>query len=360
LLSDVHMPETDGYDLVEEIRRDGSFNNLKIVFLTSAGGTGDLERCEELNVAERLMKPVKQSELIEVMVRTMAGLPTDAVEGRLNFQSSRQSHIPPQRILLVEDSKPNQRLACAILNERGHEVTIAENGIQALEMLEQSQFDIVLMDVQMPVMDGLEATAQIRQREGQSSRHQQIIAMTAHSIEGDRERCLEAGMNDYVAKPIRRETLFLALANAAQRNGTLESKQDCRASLPQVGSTRSPDRTGTESHVHLNKLLSQLNGNRTQLAEIAESYIQESEDSIRRLKVALDNANLKELRRLAHGLKGAMQMFDATTAAEGAQKLEELAESNELAAAESLLASVEVNVDITIRALKIMLNEETY
>jgi CheY-like chemotaxis protein len=214
------MPGVDGFDLAERLRADARFARLPIVFLTSAGQTGDLQRCEQLAIAARLVKPVKQSELFRVMAR-VAGVergaePEDAVRRVVREPAvAAPASLAPLRILLVDDSTANRKVALAMLG-RSHRIETAENGRIALEKLEQAEFDVVLMDVQMPEMDGYEATAEIRKREARSGGHLHVIAMTAHALQGDREKCLAAGMDDYVAKPVRRDRLFAALARVTR------------------------------------------------------------------------------------------------------------------------------------------------
>jgi CheY-like chemotaxis protein len=224
VLSDVRMPDEDGYSLAERIRGDPRLSGVEIIFLTSAGETGDLGRCRELGIAARLLKPVKQNELCQVMARSLS-----RGAGRtLSVRALRQaaighaiggSEVAPLRILLVEDSPANRKVACAMLANQGHQIAVAENGREALEKLAEGEYDVVLMDVQMPEMDGFETTAALRAREQGSGRHLPVIAMTAYALQGDREKCLAAGMDDYVPKPLRRDDLFAALSRAAAAAG---------------------------------------------------------------------------------------------------------------------------------------------
>lgn len=366
LISDVHMPDCDGFGFVEAIRQDSRFDKLTIIFLTSAGEAGDMSRCDRLRVAERLMKPVKQSELFEVMLRALK-IDSRALTSQPSLDGEGLPHVPPQRILLAEDSKANQQLALAILNEHGHEVTVAENGLEALDRLELQTFDIVLMDVQMPKMDGFETVARIREREQQTGGHQQIIAMTAHAIQGDRERCLDGGMDDYVSKPIRREVLFIALANAADKAGTLTSteagaggsdestiaREDFHTELPSPGEALSPG--NDVPYVCLDRLLNQLGGDRANLRMITESYVEETEEHLTGISDANQSGDWKEVRRRAHTIKGAMRMFEAEDAATTAEKVEELAAAGGGNNAASLLVEMDRNVRVVLARLKQML-----
>ncbi len=209
ILADVHMPEMDGFTLVEELRRDPSLDGTAVVMLTSGGQRGDGARCASLRIAGYLTKPVGQAELKETILQVL-GAPAKAAHPVVTRHSLREAGPGrmPLHILLTEDNTVNQQVAKRLLEKRGHGVRVAENGRQALEFLEKERFDLVLMDVQMPKMDGFEATAAIRRKERQTGGHIPIIAMTAHAMSGDEERCLQAGMDAYLTKPLKVESLL--------------------------------------------------------------------------------------------------------------------------------------------------------
>ncbi len=202
VLSDVNMPEVDGLTLTEWIRQDPDLAATTVIVLTSGARPADLKRCDELNVAAHLMKPVKQSELFDAH-RDVVGSATREVEGEETIPGERKVVLPSLRVLLAEDSLVNQKLIVGLMEKHGHSVVVVGNGKDAIAALASQEFDVVLMDVEMPEMDGLEATAVIRVQERHTGKHVPIIAMTAHAMTGDRERCLEAGMDEYVSKPIR-------------------------------------------------------------------------------------------------------------------------------------------------------------
>ncbi len=207
ILTDMHMPAMDGFGLVEQIRRRPELCTATILMLTSAGGRGDIERCRELGVAAYLLKPIRQAELRDAITRVMgvrgdaqfAGAPAEAKSGVGEARGAGEF----LRVLVAEDNAVNQRLILRLLEKRGHHVTVAGNGLEAVNAAEKGNFDLVLMDVQMPEMDGFEATATIRAREKRSGTHLPIIALTAHAMKGDREKCLAGGMDDYLTKPIQ-------------------------------------------------------------------------------------------------------------------------------------------------------------
>jgi PAS domain S-box-containing protein len=209
ILTDMHMPKMDGFELVERIRHRPELSAPMIMMLTSAGHRGDAERCRELGVAAYLLKPIRQSELREAIARVLGAREQHGAIPLLTRYSLQDARDPESvlRVLVAEDNPVNQRLVVRMLEKRGHRVAVAGNGREAVDILAKDSFDIVFMDVQMPEMDGLEATARIREKEEGSERHQIVIALTAHAMKGDRERCLAAGMDAYLSKPIRPQEL---------------------------------------------------------------------------------------------------------------------------------------------------------
>jgi len=219
VLTDANMPEMDGFSLAQQVGEDAQLSDTIVIMLTSGGRPGEIARCRELGVAANLLKPIKQPELFDAIVSSLgiaggeAAPPSEPSEERLK-------KLRPLRVLLAEDSRVNQVLAVGILERDGHSVEVANHGKEALLALESNDFDLILMDVQMPEMDGLETTRRIREQEKGTSRHTPIVAMTAHALTEDRQRCLEAGMDEYVSKPILvnelMEGIEIALANAAR------------------------------------------------------------------------------------------------------------------------------------------------
>jgi len=207
LLADSHMPDVDGFMLVGQIQRSPDLSSLITIMLTSGGQRGDGVRCKELGIAAYLIKPVLQADLLDTLLQALAtrgGIDQPAqVVTRHTLREGR-----PLRILLAEDNVVNQKVASRILEKQGHLVVVAPDGAQALDALEKQSFDLVLMDAQMPVMDGFQATAAIRRLELRTRAHIPIIAMTAHAMVGDRKRCLQAGMDGYIAKPVHAHELF--------------------------------------------------------------------------------------------------------------------------------------------------------
>ncbi|MFH1862611.1 MAG: response regulator, partial [bacterium] len=215
---DGQMPEMDGFELAQRIKADPNLINTVLIMLTSAGKRGDAARCRELGINGYLTKPVKQSELLDMITTALGSAESKRKESLLITRHTLRENIPGLHILVAEDNLVNQRLVVRLLEKKGYQVTVANNGKEALTILHsqrKDKFDLVLMDVQMPELDGLEATRIYRQREAETENHLPIIAMTAHAMKGDRERCLEAGMDDYVSKPIKAEELYKLLEDFA-------------------------------------------------------------------------------------------------------------------------------------------------
>jgi CheY-like chemotaxis protein len=212
LMTDVHMPGMDGFTLVEKVREDPELARTTVILMLSSGDQRrDAARCRELGVAVYVMKPIRRTELIEAILTALNHAPSAAGARAAQPPSEgpdSDERAAGWRILVVEDNPVNQVLARRLLTKRGHDVTTAGNGREALLALEREEFDLVLMDVQMPEMDGFEATSEIRSREQTTGRHLPIIAMTAHAMKGDEEQCLRAGMDGYITKPIRPQELF--------------------------------------------------------------------------------------------------------------------------------------------------------
>lgn len=220
IVTDMHMPKMNGFELVEQIRKTPELCTSTIMMLTSAGHRGDAERCQKLGVSAYLLKPIRQSELREAIAKVLGAREQEGMIPLVTRYSlgDARDRLEILRILVAEDNLVNQRLVVRLLEKRGHRVIVAANGKEALAALEKETFDLILMDVQMPEMDGFEATAAIRRKEKSSGLHQMIVALTAHAMKGDQERCLAAGMDGYLSKPIRPQELDEALARYGARH----------------------------------------------------------------------------------------------------------------------------------------------
>ncbi len=332
VLTDGMMPDMDGFDLAEQIQRRPELTRATVLMLSSAGQTGDRARCRELGVSGYLTKPVKQSDLLDTIM-TALGTSSPPAAAPPPAASESVPGLRPLRILLAEDNAVNQRLAVRTLEKRGHVVIVAANGREALDTLDQTKepFDVVLMDVQMPEMDGFEATAAIREREQTTKTHLPIVAMTAHAMKGDRERCLAAGMDGYVSKPLQTSELFAALADVLSNATSAEEEEpafDREAALERV-----------EGDLEL-------------FDEIAGLFLEEAPTLLGQIKDAVAHGDASGLERAAHSLKSSVGTFSAASAQESARALETMGRENDLANAPKILARLEKQVARLEQALR--------
>jgi CheY-like chemotaxis protein len=322
VLLDGQMPEMDGFTVAEQIKRDPELDDTVILMLTSAGQPGDAARCRALGVAAYLTKPVKQADLARAIGKGL-GI-ADAAEPR-PADAPRTTGERPLRILLAEDSLVNQKLVLRLLEKHGHAVTVAGTGREALAALERQRFDVVLMDVQMPEMDGFEATHALRLREATTGGRVPVIAMTAYAMKGDRERCLEAGMDAYVSKPIGAAELF----------GALE------AVLPRPAAPPVPPPTDA---LDWSAALARVAGDGALLKEMIALFGQECPGLLRDLRDAVAGQDAAKLKRAAHTLKGSLDIFAAKPAFAAALTLETMGRTGNLAGAGEALTVLEAEM----------------
>ena len=312
VLLDAMMPETDGFDLAEQIRLRPGLAGATLMMLSSAGQPGEAAQCRALGLAACLTKPIKQSELLDTIMNTLdaASLPTRLAPTE---PPPPTPGVRPLRILLAEDNAVNQRLAVRLLEKRGHSVAVANNGRQAVDALARESYDLVLMDVQMPEMDGFEATGAIRQREAQAGGHIPIVAMTAHAMKGDRERCLAAGMDGYVSKPLQaQELLNIVDALVVAPEGASEAP---------AAPTAEPEARVFDQAAALNRV----EGDEELLRELAGLFLEEAPGLLAQMRQALTTGDADGLERAAHSLKGSASNIDAHATFEAARDLESLA-----------------------------------
>jgi len=210
----------DGFGLLQEIRRRPEIPPVSVVMLTSGSHSGDAERCRELGILSYLYKPVRKQELLAAIRRSLGRAQTTSLPLAV-MPAGRSATAKSLHILLAEDNRINRIVATRMLQKLGHTLVVAGNGNEALSLLATQSFDLVLMDIQMPGMDGLTATMRIREDERSTQLHLPIIAMTAHAMKGDRERCIAAGMDGYVSKPISRPELERSIGIALNERGSI-------------------------------------------------------------------------------------------------------------------------------------------
>jgi len=318
-LLDGMMPHMDGFMLAERIRHIPRLGEMPIIMLSSAGNAIGPQRCREVGINHCLIKPAKQSDLLDTIVNVLEIATADEL-GPQTTPSDRSEHVVSLRILLAEDGLVNQKVAVSLLEQRGHTVSVANNGQEALDACTRESFDVVLMDVQMPIMDGFQATERIRQQEKTSGNHIPIIAMTAHAMKGDREQCLAAGMDAYIAKPIRANDLYDVVEGIIDR----------------VGASRDEDAATTETTEAIDRdfLLKQVGGNTQTLNEVVEVFTLECPKLMEEIRAAITDSDLDRLQRAAHTLKGSIQIFGIEGLAVTAQQLENMGRQKNLTRAE--------------------------
>jgi signal transduction histidine kinase/DNA-binding response OmpR family regulator/HPt (histidine-containing phosphotransfer) domain-containing protein len=330
VLTDVQMPEMDGFDLAEQIKQHPELTKATIMMLSSAGQPGERARCHELGVAAYLTKPIKQSELLDTIM-TVLGTPSARTR---EPSPAPQGSVPARRrlhFLLAEDNAVNQRLAERMLEKRGHTVVVANNGKAALHALEHEAFDLILMDVQMPEIDGLEATMAIRAKEKATGAHIPIVAMTAHAMQGDRERCLAAGMDGYVSKPLQAQELFAVVESLAPARAEAQTDTPVGATLPGP----------MEPVFDRNVALDRVQGDHELLREIVGLFFEETPALMRQIEEAIAHRDAKALERAAHTLKSSVGTFGAKAAFDVAQRLETLGRGGDFTNAEMAYAELE-------------------
>jgi signal transduction histidine kinase/DNA-binding response OmpR family regulator len=314
VLIDGHMPQMDGFQLAERIQQNPKLAGAIVLMLTSGGQPGDIDRCRELGISAYLIKPIRRSELLDVVLRVLDAAPKEIIMDR---EESLLPHAAARklRFLAAEDNPVNQRLIARLLEKAGHSVTVVGDGLAAVNASRRDSYDAILMDVQMPLMDGHEATRQIRRLEQTTGAHVPIIAMTAHAMKGDREKCLEAGMDDYIAKPLHKQELLQALHEQTARKSLAVEKPPAPAFAPiSLG-----DELDIEAALRL------MGGDEELFCELCRLFLQESPALIGSVRTALAQGDSTAVYRAAHKLKGSLSTIGGLKATRAALVLEELA-----------------------------------
>ncbi len=339
IVTDVQMPQMDGLSLAENIRRQSAFSTIPIILISSSVQQGEPSRCRALGHSAYLSKPVQPSELFDAMLDMLSIKKPAAQTKAMRTAEATSARKRAMKILLAEDNAVNRKLAKTLLEKHGYTVVNAENGREALEVLGREQIDLILMDMQMPVMDGFEAMRAIRESERDSGKHIRIVALTAHAMKGDRARCLEAGADDYVTKPIRTTELLAAL-----------DRSEAGAPVGEVAAGSASAAPGAILDVQ--RALQRLDGDSELLEELATLFADEGVKNIRDIHEAFAAADAKLLERLAHTVKGASANIGAASLSHAALVLEELARSGDLTNAAEKIAALERELARLLPAIK--------
>jgi signal transduction histidine kinase/DNA-binding response OmpR family regulator/HPt (histidine-containing phosphotransfer) domain-containing protein len=340
VLLDANMPELDGFAVAERICQQPELAGATIMMLSSAGQYADTERCRALNISAYLTKPVAPKHLLDAICRVL---------GRGGEAAPVATPRPPQmapagagqrrKVLLAEDNPVNQKVAAGLLGKRGHDITIVANGLEALEALARETFDVVLMDVQMPEMGGLEATEEIRRREKETGQHVRIVAMTAHAMSGDRDRCLSAGMDGYLSKPIKPDMLYAVVEEDAPGKDA-----------PRARPARTEARPGPA--VDGSALMERLGGDRQLFTEVIQAFMDDCPAQLRAIKSAVDGRDVDLVRTTAHTLKGTAGNLSANGLFAAAQTLERVAAERRVEALEAAWRQLAVEATHVLDTLR--------
>ncbi|ACD95264.1 Hpt sensor hybrid histidine kinase [Trichlorobacter lovleyi SZ] len=338
LLTDLQMPDCDGWGLVEQIRNDQRYDELKLVLLPSAGKRGDARRCRELKVNGYLTKPVIHSELYEALKAIIHGKeqPGSSPVTRHHVREAQGSCS----ILLVDDVEINRELARIILEKRGHRVVQAANGLEAVDAARKERFDLVFMDIQMPLMDGFEATNEIRSFElSQGLQPVPVIAMTAYALQGDRDRCLAAGMDGYIAKPIKEDDLCRVIGQMAFGRSDQELLQVV-IEQPEIvlPAEQEPDLYPVFDR---QALLTRLGGNEALIQKFVSMFFESADEHMTQLRQAAKEGDAEQLRAKAHALKGSAGNVGACALSMAAAELETAARELQQTEQPELLSRLE-------------------
>ncbi|WP_413173645.1 response regulator [Anabaena azotica] len=343
---DMQMPEMDGLTLAEKIRNLPNYKRLPLIMLSSIGNVQNYENSQQVNLefAAYLNKPIKKSQLLKILINIFSN---DVIMNKDNISASTQSKFDhlmadklPLKIIVAEDNVVNQKVAINILQRLGYRADVAANGLEVLAALRRQAYDVILMDLQMPEMDGLTATRQICQEWPLSSRPW-IIAMTANAMQGDREKCLEAGMNDYTTKPIRIEELTKALSNCQKHSVTMnKNEKDMDKSILEAAALE-----------ELRDII--CSNNIEEFIQIIECYLEDTPQRFQVIEQAINQGDAKTLQLEAHALKSSSAIVGAKNLSQIFKKLEDLGRDANLGDATLLLSQAMTEYHQVDAALKL-------
>jgi CheY-like chemotaxis protein len=330
-LIDYQMPDVDGFGLAEEIKKRPELGPTLIMMLSSVGERGDAMRCRQMGVSAYLTKPVRQAVLLDAILAVLDGNNSAMEEPVLVTRHTVAETRNGMSVLLAEDNAVNAKLVAAVLLKHGHTVKTVVNGREAVEAVRNEHFDVVLMDVQMPEMDGHEATIAIRKSEEGTGEHLTIVALTAHAMKGDREACLEAGMDEYLTKPVHVKELLAVLERVSVGAVGRRTKKPLPA----------PAQPQAEKAFDLDEVLARVEGDRDLLNELITIFRSESPKLLTDIRRYAEQKDGKGLQQSAHALKGAAGNLGARRASSAALAMEMLARGGDLSLALDRLGELE-------------------
>ena len=340
----MQMSEIDGETLGQKIKKDPDLAETILILITSIGVRGDVARLQKSGIAGYLNRPVKQSQLyhcLAMAVGMQKEQPNDRPAAIVTSHSIKDEQKRRIKILLAEDNVINQKVALNILEKSGYRADVVANGKDAVRAMGMAPYDLVLMDVQMPEMDGLEATNQIRKNEAQLATRTPIIAMTAHTMQGDRDKCLAAGMDDYISKPVNPQELLEKIEKWISKG---EKDADAKNDSP-VDHGRFDRKAGTPP-IDIEKALARAMGDRAFLNMLIGEFVKNLPEQIEALRFAVDKEDVKALAKQAHALKGASANLSANRISAVAKKLEHMGYSGNLTDVENEIMALEKEVTL--------------
>jgi two-component system, sensor histidine kinase and response regulator len=352
IITDMHMPEVDGFQFVQRVRQNSTLTAPTIMMLTSGGHRGDVDRCRELGIAAYLNKPIRGEELKAAIVQALGEGSLDDAFTMLQPKPQYRGAGSAFKILLVEDNTINQKLATRLLEKRGHHVVVASDGLEALNAVETQTFDLMLMDIQMPNMGGIEAAQEIRKLEKNSSHRTPIVALTANAMKGDKEIYLNAGMDGYLAKPIRTHELDAMLKFYADAFGISQPQ----ISQEEIGALQDHP-IQSEVIFEVEDLLVRVENDREFLQELSEIFNEEYPPLRSALRGAVVDSDMSQVRTISHTLKGMLGNLAWTSAAHSARALEAMAQNGKNEPMKAELEKLDFHIGVSSGRLDAFLKE---
>ncbi len=337
IVLDYLMPVMDGFTFAQKVKEKDACKDIPIIMTTSTGERGHGVKCQEIGISAYLMKPIKPKEFYEVMMEVLNNIGSNKLVTRYTIAEKKQVSDSPEEetgelnfnpnILLVEDNRINQKLAVALLKKKGWIPVLASNGKEAVEILKDKSFDLILMDVQMPEMDGIEATQCIRNKEAEENlEYTPIIAMTAHSMKGDMESCIDAGMDDYLSKPLRPEEMFEKIYKILRDKDVNFEQKKSLSKEPKPEEQSASKELG----IDFSKVKSLVSGDKDLLKELVGDLIKEIPPQLDDLEKAVKSGDCEQIRKAAHKIKGSVSIVGENKAFGIAYKIEAMGRENNI------------------------------
>lgn len=343
VLLDMMMPGMDGAHATIIIKNSAEIKETSVIILTSLGSRGDVAYMHSIGCDGYLVKPVKQMLLIDAISAVITGKTTEkrgAPGSIVTRHSITEKKLQSIKMLLAEDNQINQKIVVKTLGKAGYNIDVVQNGREAVEAVERNKYDIIFMDVQMPIMDGYEATKAIRSKEG-ISKHTAIIAMTAHAMEGDRERCIQAGMDDYISKPINWQEMFKLI----KKWGKVRIEASLSLDVKAMGKKESAEAKRNGSPIDMKNAMQRFNNDKEFFKEMLREFLSYIPDQVLKLGEASGAGNTSEVQKTAHSIKGAAGNLSAVKVYETSIEIEKKAKNGDMPQIPSLIEELKSEIE---------------